>query len=64
MFAKFLGCTFAFAIALFGSAFLGDAGPILFGAGMALALLLLILLKLEQIVEKLSKLTNHEDENE
>ena len=56
MFVNFLGCTFAFAAALFGSTFLGNIGPIIFGGGAALALLLLLLLKLEQIEKKLDKL--------
>lgn len=62
MFWKFLGCTVAFALALFGSAFLGDAGPILFGGGAALALLLLLLLKLEEVEEKLDKLLGEKRE--
>ena len=62
MFWKFLGCTFAFALALFGSAFLGDAGPLIFGGGAALALLLLLLLKLEQIDNRLEQLLREKKE--
>lgn len=64
MFLNFLGCTFAFAVALYGSLFLGYAGPVIFGGGAALALLLLLLLKQGEIEEKLDELLKKRDEHD
>ncbi len=61
MLLDFLGCTFLFAIALFASAFLGDAGPVIFGGGAVLALLWLLLLKLDKVEKKLDELKKRDE---
>lgn len=53
---KFLGWLLLFAVVLFGSMFLGAAGLAVIGGGLALALLTMLLVKLNEVGDKLDML--------
>lgn len=64
MFVNFLGCTVLFAAVLYLSLFLDYVGLVLVGGGAVLALLWMILLKLDRTEKKLDKLLKMRDEHD
>ena len=59
---KFLGFLPAFAALLFGSMFFGAAGLAVIGGGALLALLAMLLMKLNEIGDKLDRLLGEKRE--
>ena len=58
---RFLGWLLAFAALLFGSMFLGAAGLAVIGGGTALALLTMLLVKLNEVGDKLDRLLEEKE---
>lgn len=61
MFFDFLGCMFLFALVLFASCFAGYTGYAIVGGSAALALLWVLVQKLESVEKKLDKLLEEKE---